>query len=109
MFSTILSILVGKLGLGFLISGACLAAWYFIPNVPWLTDKLRRLLLVVGVIVGTWTLGYGYGAVEGVTIYKAKIEAAIKKAVDKGDKARAKALKEFDESTEIPDDGFARD
>lgn len=109
MFQTILSLLIGKFGLGMVISAGLLAAWFFIPEVPWLTTKARKLLLMVGLGVGIYTLGYGTGAVEGVQRYKAQIARAIDKAVKKGDTAKAKALEEFDASKEIPDDGFARD
>lgn len=109
MFSIILSILIGKFGLGLVVSAGLLAAWFFIPEVPWITSKVRKLLLMAGLIIGAYTLGYGTGAVEGIANYKAQIAREIAKAVKKGDAAKAKALEEFDASKEIPDDGFARD
>lgn len=68
----------------------------------------KWVALGIGVVVilgGTYTKG----RFDGRASYKAQVEAAIAKAVAKGDAAKAKALKDFDASTELPDDGFARD
>jgi hypothetical protein len=110
MLSVFFTMLIGKFGLGLVISGAMLAAWWFIPEVPWLTDKLRKALLFGGVIVGACTLSYGYGGVETVQKYQAKLTTAINKSIQDGDRARTEALKKFDaQKDSIDDDGFARD
>ncbi len=62
-------------------------------------------LVFVAAIGGVYTKG----RYDGRTSYKAKIEREIKDAVDKGDAARADALRRFDAAPdELPDDGFRR-
>ena len=52
---------------------------------------------------------YAKGRYDGRTAYKAKIEREIKDAIEKGDAARERALREFDASPDsMPDDGFRR-
>lgn len=109
MFSIILSLLVGWLGLGMVISLGCLAAWWFIPEVPWLTSKARQALLFGGVVVGAYTVGGIHFSVKAITAYQAKLTREINKAIETGDRARTEALKKFDAQKDIQDDGFARD
>jgi hypothetical protein len=109
MIRVLFFMLFGWLGMGLVISLGCLAAWYFIPEVPWLTSKARRLLLFVGIATGAYTIGLGHGTVKGVSIYQASLTKQINKAIATGDRARAEALNRFDATKEIEDDGFARD
>lgn len=52
---------------------------------------------------------YIKGRSDGKTAYKSKIEREIKNAIDKGDAARERALRDFDASPDsLPDDGFRR-
>src|SRR5688500_9779738 len=96
MISVLFSMLIGWFGLGVVISLGCLAAWWFIPEVPWLTSKTRQALLFVGVVVGAYSVGLGHGTVKGVSIYQANLTKQINKAINEGDRARAEALKKFD-------------
>lgn len=51
---------------------------------------------------------YLKGRSDGKASYQAKVEREIKRAVDRGDKARTEALKKFDANKEIEDDEFMR-
>jgi hypothetical protein len=111
LFFTWLSLLFGKLGLGLVLSGAMIAAWWFIPEVPWLTARLRRGLLIGGIAVGALTLAFGAGAAQAISTYKAKLERERADAIRNGDAAREKALRDFDAAPDVgglPDDGFRR-
>jgi hypothetical protein len=110
LISTWLSLLFGWLGLGLAISLGCLLAWYFIPEVPWLTSKARKLLLIVGIGVGLFNGGFITGAAKTISTYKAKLEREKADAIRKGDTAREKALRDFDAAPDdgLPDDGFRR-
>lgn len=109
LFSTWLSLLLGKLGLGLVISLALLAAWWLIP-VPWLTDRVRKGLLFAGVAIGVVTLAFGAGAAQAISTYKAKLERERANAIRNGDLSREKALRDFDAAPDdsLPDDGFRR-
>lgn len=52
---------------------------------------------------------YVKGRSDGKAAYQAKLTAAINKSIEQGDRARTEALKKFDATKEIDDDGFARD
>ena len=107
---TWLSLLFGKLGLGLVLSLALLAAWWFVPELPWLTSRLRQALLISGLAIGAATLAYGAGAADTITTYKAKIQRERDNAIRSGDAAREKALRDFDDADDdsLPDDGFRR-
>jgi hypothetical protein len=101
--------IVGKFGLGLVLSVGCVAAWWLIPPVPWLTDRLRTGLLALGVVIGGFTLGYGKGGYDTYAAYKVKIQKEADNAIAKGNSAKADALREFDASPdELPNDGFRR-
>jgi hypothetical protein len=110
MFWTWLSLFAGRLGLGLVLSIALLAAWWLVPTVPWLTDRLRKGLLVAGLAIGGATLAYGAGAADAISTYKAKLERERENAINNGDAAREKALRDFDAAPDdgLPDDGFRR-
>lgn len=110
LFSTWLSLLFGKLGLGLVLSAGMIAAWWFIPEVPWLTTRLRKGLLLCGLVLGGATLAYGAGAAQAISTYKAKLERERTDAIRKGDASREKALRDFDAAPDdsLPDDGFRR-
>ena len=67
-------------------------------------------MMLVGaiLIVGAYGVGYYNGRKNGVAAYKAKIERAIKKSVEKGNKAEAEALKKFDKDPDSFTDPFER-
>jgi hypothetical protein len=52
---------------------------------------------------------YLKGRSDGKAAYQAKLTREINKAIETGDRARTEALKKFDATKEIEDDGFARD
>ena len=108
MISLIWSLIIGKFGLGLVTAGCLLAAWWLIPNVPWLTDRLRQGLLFAGLAVGIWTLSYGHGFIDGRAAYKEKIERQIKNAVSEGTEARERSLRELD-AGRVPDAWFRDD
>lgn len=110
LFLTWVSLIFGKLGLGLVVSIALIAAWYFIPPIPLLTDRVRSALLGCGIAVGVATISYGAGAAHAISTYKAKIEREKSNAIKKGDAAREKALRDFDAAPDdsLPDDGFER-
>lgn len=107
---TWLSLLAGKLGLGLVVSALLIAAWWFVPELPWLTSRLRQGLLIAGLAIGAATLAYGVGAADAITTYKAKIQRERDNAIRSGDAAREKALRDFDAADDgsLPDDGFRR-
>jgi hypothetical protein len=77
--------------------------------ISFFLSPLGRWLGVAGisalVIFGTYTKG----RMDGRAAYKAKIEREIANAVEKGNSAKANALREFDASPDgLPDDGFRR-
>lgn len=108
MIAVIFNLLIGWLGIGLVISAGCLAAWWLIPEVPWLTDRLRRALFVIGVVAGAYTVGGAHQAAKAITFYQAKLTREINTAIAKGDRARAEALNRFDSMKDY-DDGFFRD
>lgn len=62
-------------------------------------------IFVVSAIGGV----YVKGRIDGGAAYHAKMEREIKNAIDKGDVARERALRDFDASPDsVPDDGFRR-
>jgi len=65
-------------------------------------------LVLTVVLLGSHTYFYFKGRSAGAAAYKAKIEREIKKATDKGDKARADALKDFDKNSDSYSDPFER-
>lgn len=76
-------------------------ALIFSPIGRWVSAGAILLLALGGI--------YAKGRIDGQSSYKAKIEREIKNAVDKGDAARADALRDFDASPDsLPDDGFRR-
>ena len=77
--------------------------------ITWLLSPIGRYVAGATVILlllgGIYTKGYS----DGRSAYKAKIEREIRNAVQKGDEARERALREFDASPDsLPDDGFRR-
>jgi hypothetical protein len=105
----LLALLFGWLGLGLSIALASGLAWLLIPEVPWITSKLRQALLIVCICSAAGTVAFAKGVHTGTTLYRQKIEREIKNAVAQGKEGTAEALREFDASPTIPDDGFARD
>ena len=65
-------------------------------------------LVSIVVLFGTYWVGYYKGHVNGVAGYKAKIERAIGRAVQKGNKAEIDALKDFDKNPDGFTDPFER-
>lgn len=110
MLNAAWALLIGKFGLGLVTAGALVCAWWLIPPVPWLTDRLRLGLLIIGIAVGVATLSYGKGALDARAAAKAKIEKEIGDAVRKGNTAKERALRDFDAAPDdsLPDDGFRR-
>lgn len=65
--------------------------------------------VAIGLVVLTALGGvYIKGRSDGKASYQAKVEREIKRAVDRGEKARADALRKFDSNKEIEDDEFMR-
>lgn len=66
--------------------------------------------LAIGLVAVSAISGvYVKGRLDGRASYKAKIEREIADAVNKGDAARERALRDFDASPDVvPDDGFRR-
>ncbi len=95
--------IVGKLGLGLALSAACIVGWWLIPPLPWLTERLRLGLLITGIVIGGFTLGYGKGVYDEHKSYKAKIERQINEAVSTGNEGRADAIRKLD-ADKLPDD-----
>lgn len=89
------------LGAGTLIAIGCGVAAFFIPN--WRREFIEAAIVAA---VATWL--YGKGAADEHTRMKAVITKQIDKANAKGDAGRAKALKDFDAASDLPDDGFSR-
>lgn len=108
MIRYFLSLLFGWLGLGLTVSLASGLAWLLLPNVPWLTDRLRHALLIVCICSAAATIAFAKGVHTGTTLYRQKIEREINAAVEKGNEAKERALREFDASPDLPDDGFMR-
>ena len=76
-------------------------AFFLSPLGRYVGIGIAALAIVGGV--------YTKGRIDGQTAYKAKIERQIKDAIDKGDSARADALRQFDAAPDsLPDDGFRR-
>lgn len=77
-------------------------AFIFSPIGRWVAGVAVVLALLGGV--------YTKGRLDGRTSYKAKIEREIRDAIQKGDAARERALRDFDAAPDdsLPDDGFRR-
>jgi hypothetical protein len=72
-------------------------------------SPIGRYAVIALVAVSAVTGIYVKGRSDGRTSYKAKIEREISDAINKGDAARADALRRFDAAPdELPDDGFRR-
>lgn len=95
--------IVGKIGISFAVSGAMIAAWFFLPEIPWLTEKLRQVLLIAGISIAASTIAYTWGVYDEHAQYKAKIERQKDEAVATGDQGRADALRKLD-ADKLPDD-----
>lgn len=108
MIRYVASLLFGWLGLGLTVSVATGLAWWMLPET-WITSKTRQLLLMVCICSAVCTAAFAKGVHTGTVLHQEKIEREIKDAVATGNAAKAKALREFDASPTIPDDGFARD
>lgn len=111
MLATLWALLIGRFGLAMVAGAALIVAWWLIPSLPLLTDRLRKGLLIVGIALIAGAMVYGLGVVDGRAGYKTKIEREIKDAIGKGDAARERALRDFDarpDDGELPDDGFRR-
>lgn len=107
--SFLFGLALSKFGIGLVLSAALICAWWLVPPIPWLTDRLRMGLLMLGIAIGVATLAYGKGRYDERVVYKAKIEREKADAIQKGDDARERALREFDAAPdELPDDGFQR-
>lgn len=79
------------------------------PFLGLLFSPLGRYAMIAIVAVSALGGLYAKGRYDGRTAYKAKIEREIKNAIDKGDAARERALREFDAAPDsLPDDGFRR-
>lgn len=71
------------------------------PIGRWLVTGFGILAIAGGI--------YAKGRIDERAGYKAKIEREISDAINKGDSARADALRKFDAAPdELPDDGFRR-
>ena len=103
------SLFFGWLGLGLTISLLSGLAWLLVPRIPWVTERLRHLLLIVCICSAFATIAFAKGVHTGTMLYRAKIEREIHAAIEKGNEAKERALREFDASPDLPDDGFARD
>jgi hypothetical protein len=109
MISFLFNLVVSKFGLGLVLSAALICAWWLVPPIPWLTDRLRTGLLIAGISVGVATIAYGKGRYDENIVYRTKIEREKADAIEKGDAARERALRDFDAAPdELPDDGFRR-
>jgi hypothetical protein len=76
-------------------------AFFFSPLGRVVAIGLAALAIVGG--------AYTKGRFDGRASYKAKIEREIANAIEKGDAARERALRDFDAAPdELPDDGFRR-
>lgn len=75
-------------------------AFLFSPLGKWIAGAAVVLTLIGGV--------YIKGRSDGKASYQAKVEREIKRAVERGDKARTEALKKFDQNKEIEDDEYMR-
>ena len=77
--------------------------------LAFLFSPLGRIVAIGAVALAIVGGAYTKGRIDGRAAYKAKIEREIKDAVDKGDAARADALRKFDAAPdELSDDGFRR-
>lgn len=74
-----------------------------------LPEWSRTVLILIAVGAGMHTIGYGSGRHDERGFYKGRINREIASSILKGDAAREKALREFDASNDMPDDGFRRD
>lgn len=80
---------------------SAIIAFIFSPIGRWVAISTIAALALGGL--------YAKGRYDGRTAYKAKIEREIKDAIQKGDAARERALRDFDASPDsLPDDGFRR-
>lgn len=77
--------------------------------IAFFLSPLGRYAGIAIVALGLTSSIYVKGRYDGRTSYKTKIEREIKNAIDKGDAARERALREFDAAPDsLPDDGFRR-
>ena len=77
--------------------------------LTWLIGPIGRYVLIGVVAFGAIGGLYEKGRIDGKAAYQAKLTKQMNKAIQQGDQATADALKKFDDSKDIPDDGFARD
>ena len=77
--------------------------------IAFFLSPLGRWVGIGAVILAAIGGIYVKGRSDGKATYQAKLTAAINKSIEQGDRARTEALKKFDATKEIGDDGFARD
>jgi hypothetical protein len=77
--------------------------------LAFLFSPLGRYVVIGLVAIAAIGGVYTKGRIDGRSSYKAKIEREIANAIEKGDAARERALRDFDAAPdELPDDGFRR-
>lgn len=72
-------------------------------------SPIGRYVAIGAIILAAIGGIYVKGRSDGKSAYQAKLTREINTAIEKGDRARTEALKKFDATKEIEDDGFARD
>jgi hypothetical protein len=77
--------------------------------ITFFLSPLGRWVGIAAVALTFVSSVYVKGRMDGKAAYQAKLTREINKAIETGDRARAEALKKFDATKEITDDGFARD
>lgn len=82
-----IDLLVGWFGVGFAIAALLLGAYFFMPQIPWLTTELRKRLLEAAIAVAVGTILYGYAFSNGYTDAIERIARNDQGAVDAKDKA----------------------
>lgn len=83
------NLFVGWFGAGFVAAGLLLAAYFFVPPVPWLTERLRKGLLAASIHVAIATAIWGVAYGNGWNEHAAAVAAQDRRAVDAAERGRA--------------------
>lgn len=94
--------LVSAGGLGGAVALAAVAVAILLP-------VFRQPAIIVAVSASVSVATYSAGRYDERGYYKQKLNREIKHASKTGDRARVRALERFDQSIDLPDDGFRRD
>lgn len=76
-------IVFGWGGLGGVLSAASFAAYFFLPEIPFLTTNIRKMLLYVGIAAAAATVAYSVVFSAGYKQHAAEVDRQDERAIER--------------------------